>query len=154
MSWQARTDPASMPGSKRSRSMPLAKPPAGQPATGFPRVRGGSRGHRTLARVNIPVVINVAVITINDDHRHIDRECPRLRAVLAAARAARELARSEPAFAFGDLDRLGPVAGTELLDRGGQVVADRALGQVQRRGQIGDRGMPARGGQYLGLPGG
>src|SRR5215469_641293 len=132
MSWQARTDPASMPGSKRSRSMPLAKRPAGQRATGFPGVRGGSRDTEFLARVKIPTVINVAMITIDADHRHVDHECPAAPG-RAGGRARVGVARSEPAFALGDLDRLGPVARAELLDRGGQVVADRALGQVQRR---------------------
>ena len=39
------------------------------------------------------------------------------------------LLKRDIAFALGDLDRLGPVAGAQLLDRGGQVVADRALGR-------------------------
>src|SRR5215472_3362847 len=43
---------------------------------------------------------------------------------------------SEPAFSLGDLDRFGTVAGTQLLDRGGQVVAHSAGGKVQRGRQI------------------
>src|SRR6185437_731404 len=39
--------------------------------------------------------------------------------------------RSEPAAGLGDPDGLGAVAGAGLLDAGRQVVADRALGQVE-----------------------
>src|SRR5580700_3733383 len=38
----------------------------------------------------------------------------------------------EPALALGYLDGFGTVARAEFLDRGGQVVADRPRGQVQR----------------------
>jgi hypothetical protein len=43
----------------------------------------------------------------------------------------RKLDRLEPAFAFGEARRLNPVARPELLDRGGEVVALGALGEVE-----------------------
>src|SRR3954454_13698657 len=58
----------------------------------------------------------------------------------------------QPAPVLREPDGLGPVAGAGLADRRGEVVAHRALGQVQRRGEVGDR-VPAAGGpQHLRLP--
>ena len=46
---------------------------------------------------------------------------------------------SQPAALLGDAAGLGAVAGTGLLDAGGEVVADGALGQEEAAGDLGDR---------------
>lgn len=43
----------------------------------------------------------------------------------------------DPAGVLGNSDRVDPVARAELADDGGQVVADRALGQVEAAGDLG-----------------
>lgn len=51
----------------------------------------------------------------------------------------------QPAGLLGDPDRVDTVAGAQLADDGRQVVADRALGQVEAAGDLG--GVRAPGGQ-------
>src|SRR4051812_35188329 len=62
--------------------------------------------------------------------------------------------RSEPAAVQRDADRLRAIAGGGLLDRGGQVVADRALGEVEAAGDLGVEGAVGRGAQDVPLAGG
>src|SRR6516225_4420067 len=59
---------------------------------------------------------------------------------------------SEPAVFLGPLDRLGAVARPGLGDRGGQVVADRSLGQEQLPGNLRHGGTRPRGDQDIPLP--
>lgn len=60
----------------------------------------------------------------------------------AAGRAAGAVRSGQPAGLLGDPDGVDAVARAELADDGRQVVADRALGQVEAAGDLGGVGAP------------
>jgi 4'-phosphopantetheinyl transferase len=58
--------------------------------------------------------------------------------------AAAPAGSGDPAGLFGYADRVDAVAGAELADDGGEVVADGSLGEIQASGDLGGVGSPGR----------